>query len=147
MTVIGSELLPRKRTWPWLGQLLSAVSNFLEGLRWKQLADKSQAAGQWVLEGVLGHITAPTVVNQNWTYFLPLLHILCMRTWGTERVTRSSSQSLWATYFISFGLQNNSIRYILLTLFCGQGHWDSGSLNDSSKYSRPANGRTKIQII
>ena len=48
LTVSGYELLPRKGTWPWIRQLLSAASNSLEGLRWELLTDKPQAGGEWV---------------------------------------------------------------------------------------------------
>ena len=44
LTVIGSELLPGKGTWPWMRQLPSAASNSLERLRWALLAEKPQAA-------------------------------------------------------------------------------------------------------
>lgn len=104
ITVFAYELLPGKRMWPWVGQLLLATSNSLEELRWELLANEPQAAGEWVLQpwsGAWGIIRASTLFYQKWTCFLPFLHNLCMGTWDTGSITRSSSQSQWVTCCVS----------------------------------------------
>ena len=96
--------------WPWVGQLLLATSNSLEGLRWEVLAHEPRAAGAWGLQpwsGAWGIIRASTVFYQKWTCFLPLLHILCMGTWDTGSITRSSSQSQWVTCCVSGSVMSN----------------------------------------